>query len=232
MEATRAGSAFIKRTIQQIALPTCYFGFVKLSAAVRLRHLEHVKDPNGGRFLIGTEIRGIVDLVEQLRCDATGRESVDAESRYDSLLQYYAERYGQDWLLLKAQVKQESAFDPDALNPRSGAQGLAQFMAATFKEWQDGSAGIGEPPPAGILSDRLDPEDAIHAQAAYMAWLHRVTKSTEQALAAYNYGIGNLRRAIEQHGGDWKTWLPPETKQYITKVIGYWNEYRAQAQRV
>ncbi len=156
---------------------------------------------------------------------------MNAADRYDSLFQWYADRYGQDWQLLKAQVRQESAFDPDAINPRSGAQGLAQFMAATFKEWQDGSAGIGEPPPAGILSDRLDPEDAIHAQAAYMAWLGRVTKSTEQALAAYNFGIGNLRKVIEKHGSEWRTWIPPETKNYIVKVISYWNEYRATAVR-
>ncbi len=58
---------------------------------------------------------------------------MNAEDRYDSLFQFYAGQKAIDWLLLKAQVKRESAFDPNARSP-VGAVGLAQFMPATWDE--------------------------------------------------------------------------------------------------
>lgn len=61
-----------------------------------------------------------------------------AEDRYDSLIRWYwwltAQRFkfddSVDWRLFKAVIKQESSFNPNAQNPRSGALGLSQMMAA------------------------------------------------------------------------------------------------------
>ena len=61
--------------------------------------------------------------------------------KYDGLFKKYGAANNIDWLLLKAQVKAESNFNPNAKSP-VGALGLAQFMKATWLEWQDGTPGI------------------------------------------------------------------------------------------
>lgn len=145
------------------------------------------------------------------------------EDRYDSIFQYYGWKSGVDWLLLKAQVKQESNFYPDAKS-KVGALGLSQFMARTWEEWRDGAAGIQETPPGGQLDPR-DPEDAIRAQAAYMAWLLRQFGGNQsKALAAYNWGIGNVKKIAPLE--DWTTRLPDETRLYLKLIEKNYEQYR------
>lgn len=109
---------------------------------------------------------------------------MSAEDRYDSLFQWYwgetARRLGfladpsADWRLAKAQVKQESNFDPKAVNPRSGAAGLAQFMPAT----------------AALLKiDPLDPEQAIRGQCSHLGDLWAIFK-LEQGLERWKFALG------------------------------------------
>ena len=52
------------------------------------------------------------------------------EDRFDSLIQYLTEQHFPvlDWLIIKAQVAQESAFDPNALSPAS-CMGLMQISS-------------------------------------------------------------------------------------------------------
>lgn len=159
-----------------------------------------------------------------------------AEDRYDSLFRYYGEQEKVPWLLLKAQVKAESGFDPDAVS-KAGAVGLAQFMSRTFEEWRDGTPGIQDPTaegPAGLpvnpmLVDPRDPEDAIRAQAAYMRWLlDRFDGNTEAALAAYNWGIGRVKRAMAESGPEWINRLPKETHIYVARVLRNLADYEGE----
>ena len=91
----------------------------------------------------------------------------------------------------------------------AGACGLAQFMPLTFKEWADKS-GISNPNP-------YNPEHSIACQAAYMRWLmDQLPGDTDKALAAYNFGIGNV------HSG--KAW-PVETVNYVARIEKYLAEY-------
>ena len=60
---------------------------------------------------------------------------MEIDGRYDSLLFYYGLKFNYDWMLLKAQVKQESRFNPDAINKGSQAKGLGQIIPGTFNEW-------------------------------------------------------------------------------------------------
>jgi membrane-bound lytic murein transglycosylase D len=156
-----------------------------------------------------------------------------AEDRYDSLFQYYGEMKNQNWLRLKAQVRAESDFDPDIVNASSGATGLAQFMPSTWKEWDDGTPGIQPLEEHGInhkLLDPRDPEDAIYAQACYMAWLLKQRNGAWlEALAAYNWGPGNVSRLIAAKPAAGRAGLPPETQNYITRIEGYFDEYKRAA---
>ena len=150
---------------------------------------------------------------------------MNSDDRYDSLFVIYGDRYQLPWKLLKAQVKAESDFNPDAVNKKSGATGLAQFMPRTWDEWRDGTPGIGVIIDKLKLLDPRDPEDAIQAQAAYMDWLIGVAGDGEKALAAYNWGIGNLKNCIAEHGDQWRDHLPDETRNYIEKIKRQFEEY-------
>ena len=156
---------------------------------------------------------------------------MNARDRFDSLIQFYAEngRKGDgpftprptpiDWALLKRQLIQESAADPDAVS-RVGAKGLAQAMDATWNEWVRNEYGGGEPPPRRHIS-AFDPEDAIHFQADFMGWLIGMFKgNVRQAVAAYNAGPGRVTRLIQEKGTQWEKALPDETIDYLRKILG------------
>lgn len=135
------------------------------------------------------------------------------EDRYDSLFAFYASEHDiPDWKLLKAQVKQESEFDPMARSG-AGACGLAQFVAATFLEWSN-RLGISSPNP-------YNPEHSIACQAAYMRWLmDQFPGELDRVLGAYNFGVGNEH----QH----KPW-PQETIHYVAQIKKYHAEYLEKA---
>lgn len=123
-------------------------------------------------------------------------------SEFDPLFQEYAHRV--DWQILKAQAVTESGLDPRAVSP-AGAQGLCQFMPKTWAEWGEGSP--------------FDPREAVRAQASYMDWLlDQFDGNLHKALAAYNWGIGNVKRCIVQYEEEWKDGLPAETNAYILKI--------------
>lgn len=151
---------------------------------------------------------------------------MDSTSRYDSLFQYYSQEAGltnTSWLRLKAQVKKESSFDPHAKNKVTGALGLAQFMPDTWKEWCDGTPGVQPPDPKTIPFNPFDPEDAIRAQAFYMAWLLKYLQTWDLSFAAYNYGIGNIWKIRKDP--NWKNQLPKETSDYVVKINQYYLDY-------
>lgn len=111
-----------------------------------------------------------------------------------------------------ALVRVESAWNPRAVSP-AGAQGLTQLMPATAVE-------LG-------VTDPFDPRQNLEAGARYLrrclAWVTAVdpriaADPAEQwaaALTAYNWGIGNFRRAYERAGDAWVCELPAETEDYI-----------------
>lgn len=129
------------------------------------------------------------------------------------LIASIAAGHSYDAALLAAQVHTESAFNPDAQSP-AGAQGLMQFMPATWREW-----GLGRSP--------FDPSASLDAGVRYMrSLLSRYTGATDPvalALAAYNVGMGNVDKAIKATGRtDWngiKGLLPKETQDYVPKIL-------------
>lgn len=132
--------------------------------------------------------------------------------RYDSLFRHYGGKSNVQWQLLKAQVRAESNFNPNAVSP-AGAKGLAQFMAPTWTEWGNGNS-------------PYNPEASIEAQAKYMRWLFDQFPNQErQVLAAYNFGIGNVKRLLKEKGWEWFGHLPKETQDYVPRILGFRDEY-------
>lgn len=105
----------------------------------------------------------------------------------------------------------ESGLNPRARS-RVGAMGLWQFMPATGGEYK---LYVNKD-----IDDRMDPEKSTEAAIKYLKALHRMFGDWEMALAAYNCGPGNVRKAIRRSGGKRSFWgiynhLPRETRSYI-----------------
>lgn len=150
------------------------------------------------------------------------REMLRRKEVYFPIFERYLKEYG---------LPQELKYLPiieAGLNPKatSGPQavGLWQFMAPTARErglkidW--------------YIDERMDPEKSTEAACQYIKWLYGVFKDWKLTLAAYNSGIGNVKRAIRRAGYKndfWKVYryLPRETRSYVPQfaAIVYAMEY-------
>jgi membrane-bound lytic murein transglycosylase D len=111
----------------------------------------------------------------------------------------------------------ESAYRTTAVSPKAAA-GLWQFIPSTGEqfgltqnEWYDA---------------RYDVVASTRAALKYLKSLHRRFKSDWfLALAAYNWGQGNISKAIEKNAAEgkptdfWSLELPTETRQYVPRLI-------------
>jgi len=109
----------------------------------------------------------------------------------------------------------ESGFQPQALNARSGAGGMWQFMPT-------GAYGLAR---NGWFDERFDPEKSSIAYAKYMKTLYNQFGDWYLAMAAYDWGPGNVQRAVMRTGyaDFWELYrrnvLPAETKNYVPGII-------------
>lgn len=109
----------------------------------------------------------------------------------------------------------ESSLNPRAIS-RAKAAGLWQFMPSTgrfMKLHQD-----------AYIDERMHPVKATEAACLYLKSLYNMFGDWHLALAAYNCGPGNVRRAIRRSGNKTTFWqiynhLPAETKAYVPKFI-------------
>lgn len=107
--------------------------------------------------------------------------------------------------LLIRQCEAESSFRVDAHNKGSDCYGLFQLAAATAEE-------------LGV--NRYDWRDNIVGGVQYMAkMLRKFGGDCAKALAAYNWGPGNLRKCVLAHGDNWRKHLPAETARYLTRIL-------------
>lgn len=113
----------------------------------------------------------------------------------------------------------ESALNPNAVS-RAGATGLWQFMYNTGKMY-----GLEV---NTLLDYRRDPLKATDAAARHLKDLSDAFFGDwVLAMAAYNCGAGNVKKAILRSGGKINFWdiyryLPKETRNYIPAFYGAW----------
>jgi membrane-bound lytic murein transglycosylase D len=109
----------------------------------------------------------------------------------------------------------ESGFQPQALNARSGAAGMWQFMPF-------GNYGLER---NGYFDERFDPEKSTIAYAKYMKTLYALFGDWYLAMAAYDWGPGRVQSVIARTGyaDYWELYrhnaMPAETMAYIPSVI-------------
>jgi tape measure domain-containing protein len=125
-----------------------------------------------------------------------------------ALIEKYSKEFNVDSNLVKGVIQQESAWKPNAHN-KSGASGLMQVMPANFSAY-------------GIT----DPSNVDQNLKAGIKILSEDIKSfggnVKLALAAYNYGGGNVRKVDKDISR-----MPAETQNYIPTVMGYAKEFAA-----
>lgn len=142
--------------------------------------------------------------------NATGVTSNDAEQHAQSARRMQ-QSPGEMDDLLHGVMMTESSGNPLAYNTSSGAAGAYQFMPATARDM-----GLRVD---STVDERLDPEKSRAAASVYMRQLlKRYDGNVDNALRAYNWGMGNVDKWIA-NGSDISQ-LPKETREYTGKVYG------------
>ena len=109
----------------------------------------------------------------------------------------------------------ESGFQPQVVNASSGAGGMWQFMPT-------GAYGLQR---NGYFDERFDPEKSSRAYARYIKSLYNQFGDWYLAMAGYDWGPGNVQRAVMRTGyaDFWQLYrrnaMPKETKNYVPQIL-------------
>ena len=136
-------------------------------------------------------------------------------TRYESIIESVASKYGFSKEFITAVIKTESGFDVDAVS-NSGAKGLMQITDETAA-WCAEKMGMEQ-------YDVFDFEDNINIGTYYLSYLYERFGSIELGVVAYNAGPSKLDEWIaeEKELDD----IPyEETKKYIQKIKIYESIY-------
>ena len=129
---------------------------------------------------------------------------------YFPMIEEYLDKYDLP-LEIKYLAIVESALKARASSP-AGAKGLWQFMLTTGKQY-DLEINY-------YVDDRFDPIKSTIAACEYLSVLYEMFDDWDLALAAYNSGAGNVKKAMRRSGGKKNYWeirryLPEETRAYV-----------------
>ena len=139
-----------------------------------------------------------------IRHDPRRRYKPYSTDEFDEHISQAAQQNDLSFALLKAIIKVESDFDPNAVS-RAGAKGLMQIMPENY-------ATLG-------LKDPFDPKQNILAGSRYFReMLDRFDGQLALSLAAYNAGphIVDRYQSIPPY---------PETVDYVDKVMKYYDHF-------
>ena len=130
----------------------------------------------------------------------------DTVSNADSRLSAVSQKYGIPQHMLYSVWAQESRKGNMKKSSAAGAKGHFQFMPGTAKAY-------------GISGREWDFDASSDAAARYFQWLLKhYGGDHNKALAAYNWGNGNLDKAIKRYGNDWLSHAPKETQGYVNSI--------------
>jgi len=154
------------------------------------------------------------------------RDVISRTEYFFPIFEEYLRKYGLPQELKYLSIV-ESGLNARAIS-RAGAGGLWQFMPYTGRSY-----GLHQD---FYIDERFDPYKATEAACKYMKMLYNMFGDWELALAAYNSGPGNVRKAIRRSGYKKNFWeiyryLPRETRSYVPQfvavlyVFNYADEY-------
>lgn len=158
---------------------------------------EYLDDETGDTYTT-EEPTFLDDLMSQTR---TILGLWKAPDKYLPAIRAAEQAHGLPFAMLERLLWQECRYREEIIDGRvrspAGALGIAQFMPATARE---------------MAIDPLNPAQAINAAGLYLARLYRMFGNWSEALAAYNWGMGNVqRKGLAQ--------APRETRNYYSEIL-------------
>ncbi len=109
----------------------------------------------------------------------------------------------------------ESGFQPKAIDRKSRAGGMWQFMPGPYYGLTRNA----------YVDERFDPEKSTRAYARYMKFLYDQLGDWYLAMAAYDHGAGNIQHEVAKTGyaDFWELYkrneLPRETANYVPEIL-------------
>lgn len=147
------------------------------------------------------------NLINNFNNVTINEEELNSDERIEAAIDKYSKQYGVDGKLIKAIIKQESNFDPNAVSS-AGAKGLMQLMP-------ENCTALG-------VTDPLDIEQNIEGGVKHIKeYIDRYNGDVEMALMAYNGGPTRMmNRGVNSINDIYK--MPKETQNYVPKVMSYY----------
>ena len=178
-----------------------------VSSKDRLNYGLHI----GGGALGGATIGGVIGgPVGALAGGALGGlggflfSKAPGESYERSVIASKALDYRLPKGMLESVYGLESGYGKHSGLSSKGALGPFQFMPDVAKQYG--------------ISDRTDfVQEAMGAAHLLSDELKRYQGDVQKALAAYNWGSGNLDKDIARHGSQWLQYAPKETRDYVKR---------------
>ena len=166
-------------------------------------------------LMVNEYVAGFINFfANSPRGHATLLHSFQRAGRYKAMIQRVMAEEGVPQDLIYLAVA-ESSFQPRAVNAKSRAGGMWQFMPY-------GNYGLVH---NSYVDERFDPEKSTRSYARYMKYLYDQLGDWYLAMAAYDWGAGNVQRAVQKTGyaDFWELYqrnnLPRETKNYVPEIL-------------
>ncbi len=140
--------------------------------------------------------------------------SFQRSGRYKPMIQRVLAEEGVPQDLIYLAVA-ESGFQPKAIDRKSKAGGMWQFMPGPYYGLTRNA----------YVDERFDPEKSTRAYARYMKFLYGELGDWYLAMAAYDHGTGNMQHAVQRTGyaDFWELYkrgeLPSETQNYVPEIL-------------
>ena len=130
-------------------------------------------------------------------------------------------RYDINPYLVCAVIKGESNWEPDAVS-HAGAIGLMQLMPTTAQTLAERGVVDGNRYPP---DDLTNPQVNIEYGTAFLRYLVDEYHELEPVIAAYNAGMGNVNKWLEEEGELKDNIAFDETRAYLVKIMRNKEEY-------
>ena len=213
MEALKQGNGFAPK-IEPAPVDIANDVTFPVDPNVKAQAIQELKTTQSDLpLLINDPVAGFISYFSS-KGRGTLTRSLERAGRYHAMITTVLaeEKVPQDLIY---QAVAESGFQPQIVNGRSGAGGMWQFMpygvyGLTRNGWYD---------------ERFDPEKSTHAYARYMKELYAQLGDWYLAMAAYDWGPGNVQKAVERTGyaDFWELYrrdvLPKETRNYVPIIM-------------